>query len=272
MSGVTGNFVGETLTIISANQADVRIDWNLSADNKIFGRYSFAEYEQRTDKRAIPLLLGSLRTPFRNLALNWNRIISPTLVNEVLFGYNQITVVGDTLDWGGIGDANATFGSPAVSRLPDELDRVGQRPDGDVGADATDTNTLDKTYQINEKLTWLKGRHTVKGGGQFCITCSNGFTLATTGCSASLATAARQRSPFADFLLDQVWGKGRGSQSEAWTHLHNRLALFVQDDFKVTSALTLNLGMRWAYTQPIVEKDNLQSNGEHRSAGPRRGR
>ena len=111
VSGVTGNFVGETLQTISANQADVRIDWNLSADDKIFGRYSFAEYEQRTDKRAIPLLLGSLQeAPFRNLALNWNRIISPTLVNEVLFGYNQITVVGDTLDWSGIGNANATFG------------------------------------------------------------------------------------------------------------------------------------------------------------------
>ena len=89
----------------------MRIDWSLSADDKIFGRYSFAEYEQRTDKRAIPLLLGSLQeAPFRNLALNWNRIISPTLVNEVLFGYNQITIVEDTLDWSGIGNANATFG------------------------------------------------------------------------------------------------------------------------------------------------------------------
>ena len=64
----------------------------------------------------------------------------------------------------------------------------------------------------------------------------------------------------ADFLLDQVSSKGRGSNSDPWTHLHNRIALFVQDDFKVTPALTLNLGMRWAYTQPVVEKDNRQSN------------
>ncbi|CAN5886539.1 hypothetical protein BH24ACI4_BH24ACI4_27550 [soil metagenome] len=54
--------------------------------------------------------------------------------------------------------------------------------------------------------------------------------------------------PFSDFLLDQVATKGRGSLSEPWTHLHNRMALFVQDDFKLTPELTLNLGMRWAYT------------------------
>ena len=65
---------------------------------------------------------------------------------------------------------------------------------------------------------------------------------------------------FSDFLLDQVGTKGRGSSAPPWTHLHDRMALFVQDDFKTTPTLTLNLGMRWAYTQPVVEKDNRQGN------------
>src|SRR5262249_16386515 len=66
--------------------------------------------------------------------------------------------------------------------------------------------------------------------------------------------------PFSDFLLDQVTTKGRGSASPPWTQLHNRLALYFQDDYKVTPALTLNLGIRWAYTQPLIEKHNRQSN------------
>src|SRR6185503_1888359 len=63
-----------------------------------------------------------------------------------------------------------------------------------------------------------------------------------------------------DFLLDQVGNKGRGSDSDPWTQWHNRIASFVQDDVKIAPALTLNLGMRWAYTQPLVEKDNRESN------------
>ena len=179
----------------------------------------------------------------------------------MLFGYNQITVVGDTLDWSGIGNANATFGIAGGQPIAG-LSSIGWGNGlSNVGAAATDTNTLDKTYQINEKLTWLKGRHTIKSGGQFLHYVQQRFYAGNNGLLGLFGYGgAFSGSPFADFLLDQVSSKGRGSQSEAWTHLHNRLALFVQDDLKLTSALTLNLGMRWAYTQPIVEKDNRQSN------------
>ena len=67
---------------------------------------------------------------------------------------------------------------------------------------------------------------------------------------------------FSDFLLDQVSGKGRGGgdPNDPWTHLQNRTSVFAQDDLKVTETLTVNLGLRWAYTSPLVEKDNRQSN------------
>src|SRR4029450_12269467 len=67
---------------------------------------------------------------------------------------------------------------------------------------------------------------------------------------------------FADFLLDQVSGKGRGggSPDDPWTHLQNRIGLFARHAFRVTTSLTVNLGLRWAYTSPLVEKDDRQSN------------
>ena len=260
--GITGNFVGETLTTIRAKQGDGRVDWNASAKDKIFGRFSFAEYESRNDKRAMPLLLGNVTTaPFRNLALNWSRVFSSSLVNEVLVGYNQITIVSDTLDWAGIGNGNAAFGIAGGQPIAG-LSSIGWGSGlTAVGAGASDTDTLDKTYQLNEKLTWLKGRHSVKTGGQFLHYVQQRFYAGNNGLLGLFGySAAFSGFAFSDFLLDQVASKGRGSLAEPWTHLHNRVALFVQDDFKVTPAVTLNLGMRWAYTQPVVEKDNRQGN------------
>lgn len=267
VSGVTGNFVGETLTTNRANQGDVRVDWNTSEKDKIFGRLSVAEYQGQTSRRALPLLLGSQTdAPFRNAGFNWNRVISSSLVNEVLLGYNQITIVNATLDWAGIGDANATFGIAGGQPIRG-LSSIGWGGGlSSVGAAATNSDTLDKTYQVNQKLTWLKGRHSVKMGGQLLhyvqrrYYAGNNGSLGLFGYSGAFSGFA-----FSDFLLDQVGNKGRGSVTPPWTHLHNRAALFVQDDFKLKPELTLNLGMRWAYTQPLVEKDDRQSNFDLRT-------
>jgi hypothetical protein len=262
VSSVSNNYVGDTLTTIRARQADVRVDWNASSNDKIFGRFSLAEYESRNDKRASPLLLGNLTTaPFRNLAVNWNRVFSSSLVNEVLVGYNRITIVSHTLDWAGIGNANASFGIAGGQPIPG-LSSIGWGSGlSAVGAGASDSDTLDKTYQINEKLTWIKGRQTVRAGGQLLHYVQRRFYAGNNGLLGLFGYGGTFTGfPFSDFLLDQVASKGRGSLTQPWTHLHNRSAIYVQDDFKVTPALTLNLGMRWAYTQPLVEKDNRQAN------------
>ena len=111
VTGVSGNYVGPRLETIDADQVDVRVDWSPSNKDKVFGRFSWAGFEDLVSQRPFALLLGSDQTaPFRNLALNWNRVIKPSLINEALFGFNQIAVVNDTLDWSGIGNANSTFG------------------------------------------------------------------------------------------------------------------------------------------------------------------
>src|SRR6266496_1906121 len=260
--GLIGNFVGETLTTIRAHQGDARIDWNASNRDKVFGRFSVASYQSKNDKRGFPLLLGSLTdAPFRNLALNWNRVINSSLINEVLVGYNQITIVTSALDWAGIGNANATFGIGGGQPIPGLSAIQWGSSLTNIGTGASNTDTLDKTYQINEKLTWLKGRHSLKSGGQLLHYVQQRYYAGNNGALGLFGYGGTFTGfAFSDFLLDQVTNKGRGSVSAPWTHLHNRIALFVQDDFKVTSDLTLNLGMRWAYTQPVTEQDNRESN------------
>ena len=262
VAGVTGNYVGDRHQATHADQADIRIDGNASANDKFFGRFSFANYHDLVDKRAIPVILGS-RTdaPFRNLAFNWNRIIGPSHINELLAGYNRTGIVVKAIDWAGIGAANAALGI-AGGQPVDGLSAI-RWGSGltDAGSAATNSDTLDQTYQISEKLTWLTGRHAIKFGGQYVHYIQRRFYAGDNGLLGFFAYGgAFAGVPFGDFLLDQVGNKGRGSDSDPWTQWHNRIAIFVQDDVKIAPALTLNLGMRWAYTQPLVEKDNRQSN------------
>src|SRR5262249_50153680 len=141
LGGVTGNYVGDALTTTRAHQGDVRVDWNATAKDKVFGRVSISSYESSNDKRPFPLLLGSVtNSPFRNVAFNWNRIFSGTLVNEVLFGFNQITIVTSTLDWAGIGNANATFGIAGGQPIPGLSQLTLNGGLSTIGAGASDTN------------------------------------------------------------------------------------------------------------------------------------
>jgi hypothetical protein len=271
VSGVTGNYVGDTLFKIRAHQGDLRLDWNASPDDKLFTRVSFATYTDERDQQAFPLVFATKNDqPFWNVAANWNHVFGPTLINEVLVGFSNTTVTSETFDWAGVGSGNALYGIAGGQPI-DGLSCItnatgtcgglnGLTP---LGAIATDSDTLAKTYQINEKVTWLTGRHALKFGGQFLRYDQRRFYAGNNGLLGFIAyNGSFTGSQFADFLLDQVSGKGRGGgdPTDPWTHLQNRIALFVQDDFKVTPSLTVNLGLRWAYTSPLVEKDNRQSN------------
>ena len=262
--GVSGNFVGETLLAIRAHQGDVRLDWSASAKDKFFGRYSFATYEDRRDLQPFPLVLPTRNDqPFYNLAFNWNRLFGPSLINEFLVGYSNTKVIVETQDWAGIGAGNATYSIAGGQPIPG-LSQIGWASGLTLpGAIATDSDTLAKTYQINEKATWIGGRHTMKFGGQLLHYNQRRFYAGNNGLLGFINfTGAFTGFAFSDFLLDRVSGKGRGGgdPNDPWTHLQDRYSVFAQDDFKVRENLTLNLGLRWAYTSPLVEKDNRQSN------------
>ena len=264
VSGVSGNYVGDTIFKIRAHQGDLRLDWNASTNDKLFARFSFATYIDERDKNPFPLVFSTKNDqPFWNVGVNWSRVFSPTVINEVLVGFSNTTVTADTLDWAGVGAGNAKYGIAGGQPI-DGMSSIGWGSGLTApGAIASDSDTLAKTYQLNEKLTWLTGRHTLKFGGQFLRYNQQRFYAGNNGLLGFINfNGAFTGFAFSDFLLDKVSSKGRGGgdPNDPWTHLQNRIRLFVQDDFKVTPSLTLNLGLSWAYTSPLVEKDNRQSN------------
>jgi outer membrane receptor protein involved in Fe transport len=256
------NYLGKSASREQTDQFDVKVDWNASANDKVYLRYSRQAHEAATEQTALPLQFGALsENPFWSVGGNWNRIIGDGLVNDLLIGYNDNSFNSAPLDLRGLGALNNQFGIAGAQPIPGLSEiRMGNSL-SNIGTIGIGSNTNNGVFQINQRLTWLRGRHTLKFGGNWNHYVMDRYYSGNNGQLGFIAyTGNFTGAAFGDFLLDQVSTKGRGSLTDSWTHLQDRIALYAADDYKVTDNLTLNLGLRWGFTSPLVEKDDRQAN------------
>ena len=263
LSDFRDNYSGMTASKEDVDQFDVKLDWNASSKDKMYVRYSKQTAESGTSQTAIPLLFPSAASnPTWSVAGNWNRLIGGTIVNDLLAGYSRVDNLSDEIDPLGVGKLNNRYGIPGEQTLRGLTQIQMDNTITSVGGIETGTDNYNQVYQLNERLTWLRGRHTMKFGGSWNYYRSKSYYPGNNGHNGFISYTLFNFTgyPFADFLLDQVSRKGRGSTSDAWTHLQHRVSPYAADDFKISRNLTLNLGLRWAYTSPLVEKDDRQAN------------
>jgi hypothetical protein len=262
--GVSGNFGAASASKLNNHQGDVKIDYRLSDKDNLMGRWSRGYYESLGSQAALPVFMtGGQEGPTQSAVLNWNRTVSATIVNEARFAFSRIVIRDVTLDWSGqLGaDGNQKFGIPGGQPIPGlSAIAIGGGLSG-IGGAANLSNTGDNKFIFYDNLTWQNGRHLLKMGGQFMRYQQNRYYAGNNGALGVFRyNGTYTNLDLSDFLLDQLNGKGRGAATGTWGHRFWRPALFVQDDFKIASNFTLNLGLRWEYMQPIYEVKDRQVN------------
>lgn len=255
-------------------QYDGRVDWNASAKDQTFARYSVFNQVQN-----FPNPMGVLdgsgfgaggkdQVKARNFTFSENHFFSPTLSNEFRFGYNWIntrytqsfsgTDVSSQLGLGGIPFApgnggtphfNVTgitsFGSPEY--IPtDEYENVAQLLDN-----------VSKTYHhhlfkmgVNFQRIRVQTLQPTTPRGTYNFT---GKFTQVPGQSSSTGFGV------ADMLANQMDTASISNISTVHNQRWYRSAYF-QDDWQALPKLTLNLGLRWEYFQPVEELDGRQAN------------
>ena len=264
IQNVGGNYAGGSAGKLDNHQGDVKIDYRLSDKDNIMGRWSRAALESSTSQAALPVFMtGGQENPSQSAMINWNRTFSTSIVNEARIAFSRIVINDRVLDWSGLlgTDGNSKLGIPGGQPIAGlSAINLGGGLSG-VGSGASISNTGDNKYVLYDNLTWSKGKHLIKMGGQLMRYQQNRYYAGNNGALGIFRyTATYTGVDFADFLLDQLSGKGRGSATGTWGHRFWRPSLFVQDDFKVTQNFTLNLGLRWEYMQPISEVADRQIN------------
>lgn len=262
--GISGNYASTTANTINNHQADAKVDIHPNEKDSIWARWSISRYEQFGSAAALPVqMTGGQTGPTTSAVLNWTRAISSTIVNEARTAYSRVVINDNTNDWSGLLGANGNqsfgiSGGQPIAGLSSV--NLGSGLSG-VGNGASIGSTVDNKFMYYDNLTVQKGKHLLKMGAQFTRTQQNRYYAGNNGALGIFNyTSTYTGLDYADFLTDQLSSKGRGAVVGKYGHRSWRSSLFFQDDVKLTSTFTLNIGLRWEYMQPIYEVADRMAN------------
>jgi carboxypeptidase family protein len=262
--GITNNYAASQAAKVRNHQADVKVDWRASDKDNITGRWSIGRYETLGSQQALPVQMTTGTTgPTTSAVANWTRTFTPRLINDFRVAYSRIVINDNVLDWSGkLGlDGNSKFGIAGGQPIAGLSNVTLGGGLTNIGSGASIGSTADNKYQVQTNLTYQAGTHLLKFGGQLLRMQQNRFYAGNNGVLGIFTyNGSYTGLDHADFLLNTLAVKGRGDNTGKWGHRHWRNALFVQDDWKLTRSLTLNLGLRWEYITPIYEVADRQVN------------
>jgi hypothetical protein len=289
-AGIANNFASSRPLYEHRNAFDARLDVNFTQKDQLFFRVSYVD-----DPQFIPGLFGGVAdggafqqgiqtAKAQQAALVYTHVFSPSTVNVARVGFNHLHTTRTGPDGADSSDIPSQFGSADIPQgslnggLPaitfDGLSTLGSN-------NFLPSDELSQTLQVTDDFTKIYGKHSFKMGieyqhirfstlqpawsrGQFQFTGeyndiskNNGQNLgiaqflltpsATTGGANGVSNVGGPDGVYASNISTTDDGK-------------NYFATYFQDDWKISSKLTLNLGLRWDYFGLIYERHGKQAN------------
>ncbi|QNI37956.1 TonB-dependent receptor [Edaphobacter albus] len=269
-NGIIGNYRGISAQATHNDQADVKIDANLTAHDSVSGRFSIGREGSGYTKVSLPTDTPSNNSdPYTGFVLNWTHTFSNNIVNEARAGFGRTRYTNEAADVAGMLGltGNQKLGipgtqvAPGISTLDASNSGVDAIGGGSGGGNGVQSDSIVNAFTYGDNVSWQMGRHTLKFGAQFLRYQANRNYSGNDGARGFFTyTNDATGDAWSDFLTNQAFQYGQGSYTDEWGQRQWRDALFVQDDWKVTQNLTLNLGMRWEWDQPLYEVNNKQTN------------
>jgi len=258
----SGVVVFSPSTAVNEDQLTARFDQSFGDRHKAFFRYSLND--NRLSEPGSTPALGNADSGTRgqNYTASITSNIKPTLLNE--FRFNMLYGAIHLSPYLPGTDFNKEAGITGMENLRRSFD-TGSFPDfawsGYAGINGSSFDQRPKTQdrftlEFTDNLTWIKGRHVVKTGVkmrhyQWLGTDSKNYMGNWTFNGQNTenpASSARTGDSFADWVLGLPANSGRGFPSDTFGGAYTSWQVFVQDDIKVSSRLTLNIGLRYEYT------------------------
>ena len=276
INGLGYNYQSDPVTTQTVNQGDVRIDEVITGHDTAFYRFSMSNSPE-TIGSPFPGIAdgggffdGIQQITAYSGAAGETHVFSPHKVNEVRVGYNHLTTSRY--------QSNYNVNVSAVVGFPGVPDPAGSNNGGLPQMTFSDASTLGSptylpavetqaTYTVSDTFTLIHGNATFKFGGeirpeQFSIfepSSPRGELDFEPQYTDNAGAPGSGGSGLATLLTGQPAG-GSISSLNTINYSRHTYALFLQDDWRATPKLNLNLGIRYEYFSPVFSRNNAQAN------------
>jgi hypothetical protein len=265
---VLNNYLNAGSTQVVDNQYTFRGDHAVSDKARFFSRFSM----YKVTSPSAPILPGPLDTRVGDsvttgyqLSTSWTHIWSPYLITEGWLGFQRNNPAIDPPSLGinvreVLGIQRSSFAATPVMNI------------SGWAAMGINSNTyrrqIDNNYQGSFSLTWTRGNHTVKTGfqlrkNQFNVFNPGGNFAGVYNFNGQLSSPQRAAGnpihAMSDFLLGLVKTANYDLPQPMTGRRNSNLGIFVQDDWKYSRKLTLNLGLRYELETPMTMSNNIYS-------------
>ena len=302
LSDIFNNYATSPVKRDNVNSFDVRVDHNFSDKDSAFVRVSYYDEPQLKPGPFQGIAdgggfnQGNQIATSRNAALSWTHSFAPTLINEARLGFSGIHT-GRLQPFGNdVSDIPSKYGVKDIPQIPQNggLPAFGINHLSTIGSNAfLVSDEFNSTVQFTENLTKVYNNHSFKGGfefqhikfstlqppwsrGQFNF--DGNYTSIPTlddgkdGTDNSTGRGQFVLTPINATVangVDNVGGANRvfASNQANTDDGRNYYGSYFQDDWKVTSKLTLNLGLRWDFFGQVEENFGAQANFIPRAPG-----
>lgn len=250
-----GRPAGRTTT----DNAVGRVDYILGTNDTLYGRYLFNQ-EQYGTPQTMPAPANSggknLDLRAQSASVHWNHVISPSLVHNLSLGYTRYHNLISTLN----SFKNNYVADVGITNTLSDTDPLFWAapnvsiPGYTMPSEETPNYRTTNNYQIQDSLFWNKGRHNIKLGGD--LRDIREFMFYTGGNGSTSFSNAYTGNNVADFLLGLSSSVSKTARATQWNSKVYYLGAYIQDDWKVSSRLTLNLGLRYEVESALRQQDN----------------
>ncbi len=274
------NYLATGKTITNTDNYLVRLDHNFSEKHRTFGRAGYAPSTNFSSISSPAFAERSINSnPGTSALIGFTSAFTPNLLGEFRISYTRLQFnsfpVSQNYDLAALGFGSNFLSNVTYKQFPainvqtynsgSGLSVTGSSPNdfGQLGGPTRTLNPQDN-WQLQYQLNWIKTRHNIKFGTDLQLIRLNAynsqysagqfnFDRAYTQGPDPNTTTLNGGNGLASLLLG-VPVAGTITITNPLFLYQKYYSLFVQDDYRITNKLTLNLGLRWEYQTPYAEK------------------